>query len=944
MSFPGLFRRSHRAEVTHPAVARAASAVVEPLEGREYFATVQPGFTFSTAYTIPAGKEALALNFAPGGRIIYAEKAGNVRVIVNGTLRSTPVFSIATDGYAERGLTGLALDPNFATNGYVYAYYCRPDPSNPNQPNNNAKNRLSRFKINLSTYTRDTSVPEKILLDNLASTTGFHNGGALHFGPDGKLYVGVGEAGPPTPNGSSPASDLNSLSGKILRINPDGTIPGDNPFAGQAGKRGEIWAYGLRNPFTFAIQPGTGRIYANDVGSYKYEEVNEIVKGGNYGWPAAEGPDNGNPNYIDPVYSYSHAGGQSALTGGVFMTGGNFPASLVGKYFATDAFWKPKGAASATPFIRVIDPNTKQLMTFNGSPNWANAVNGALDLDVGPDGALYGIAPYSGKIFKIAWTGGGTSNQTPTAVAAADATSGTLPLTVHFSGAGSSDPDGDALTYTWNFGDGTTGTGLNVTKTYATAGKYSATLTVSDGKGGSDTALPIAISAGDRAPAAAVTLSAPGGTYDGGEVVSFSGTASDPEDGALPASAFSWRVELHHLDHVHPFLDNLTGKTGTFTIPKDAETSPVQWYRVYLTVTDSGGTQTTVFKDVQPNLKKLTLASNVPGISLTLDGAPQSTPTTVTGVAGTHRVITAPATQVVGGKTYKFVGWSDGGAASHLIDFPAADTTYTATYQVSGTTTGAAVTAISIINADTEKVTGTLNSGATINLNLTPRINLRAETTGTVGSVVFTLNGVRYRTENFAPYSIAGENGVDYQPWNVAPGSYTLTVTPFGGKDGTGTAGTAKTVTFTVTKTGTVAQGLAATYFDNKDFTGTTVKRTDATVNFGWGLGSPAAGIGADTFSVRWTGKIKPAATGTYTFYTQSDDAARVYVNGQLVVNAFAAHAFREDSGTITLTAGVKYDIKVEYFEGTGAAIMKLLWSGPGVAKQVVPTSALFTA
>src|SRR6185369_13141471 len=114
---------------------------------------------------------------------------------------------------------------------------------------------------------------------------GNHNAGAVHFGPDGKLYIATGDGGTATR-----AQDLNDLHGKILRINRDGTIPSDNPFAGQAGRRPEIWAYGLRNPFTFAFQSGTGRMFINDVGNTTWEEINDgSIPGSNFGWPIHEG-------------------------------------------------------------------------------------------------------------------------------------------------------------------------------------------------------------------------------------------------------------------------------------------------------------------------------------------------------------------------------------------------------------------------------------------------------------------------------------------------------------------------------------------------------------------------------------------------------------------------------------------------------------------------------
>jgi hypothetical protein len=138
--------------------------------------------------------------------------------------------------------------------------------------------------------------------------------------------------------------------------------------------------------------------------------------------------------------------------------------------------------------------------------------------------------------------------------------------------------------------------------------------------------------------------------------------------------------------------------------------------------------------------------------------------------------------------------------------------------------------------------------------------------------------------------------------------------------------------------------GLSAQYFDNSDLTAPKVARTDATVNFDWGAGSPDPSIGADTFSVRWTGQVEATTTATYTFYTVSDDGVRLWVNGQLLINNWTNHGATENSGTIALTAGQKYDVKMEFFDGGGGAVAKLLWSAPTIAKQVIPKSQLYPA
>ena len=250
-------------------------------------ATVPSGFSHSQIGGALASPTAFAI--APDGRVFVCEQGGRLRVVKNGTLLATPFMTLTVDSAGERGLLGVAFDPAFATNHYVYVYYTATAPAK--------HNRLSRFTAN-----GDVAVAGSQLilleLNNLSSATN-HNGGALHFGKDGKLYVAVGENATP-----SNAQTKTNLLGKLLRLNPNGTIPTDNPFYSTAsGVNRAIWALGLRNPFTFAVQPGTGRIFINDVGQGTFEEVNEGVKGVNYGWPTTEGPTS-NVDFEGPVYSY----------------------------------------------------------------------------------------------------------------------------------------------------------------------------------------------------------------------------------------------------------------------------------------------------------------------------------------------------------------------------------------------------------------------------------------------------------------------------------------------------------------------------------------------------------------------------------------------------------------------------------------------------------------
>ena len=258
--------------------------------------------------------------FAPDGRIFVAQQGGALRVIRNNTLLTNPFISLTVSSSDERGLIGIALDPDFQTNNYIYLYYT--------VPGSPAHNRISRFTANgdVALAGSESIVLE---LDPLSGATN-HNGGAMHFGKDGKLYVAIGENAT-----SSYAQNLDTYHGKLLRINKDGSVPEGNPFTTGSEQRKRVWAYGLRNPYTFSIHPTTGRILVNDVGQNTWEEINDATTGGrNFGWPATEGMFNQNtyPNFTNPIYAYPHGGGDGngcAIAGGTFFspTTSNYPST-----------------------------------------------------------------------------------------------------------------------------------------------------------------------------------------------------------------------------------------------------------------------------------------------------------------------------------------------------------------------------------------------------------------------------------------------------------------------------------------------------------------------------------------------------------------------------------------------------------------------------------------
>ena len=269
--------------------------------------TEPAGFTRNQIW-VTGLSSATAFAQAPDGRLFVSQQAGAMRVVKNGTLLSTPFMSLSVDANGERGLLGVAFHPNFTTNNFVYAYYTT--------ASGGTHNRISRFTANGDVV----AAGSELVLVDLPALSGAtnHNGGAMHFGLDGKLYVAVGDNA-----NSSNAPLLTSVFGKILRFNDDGTIPTDNPFfTTQTGLARAIWARGLRNPFTFAVQPATGRIHINDVGQNTWEEINLGVPGADYGWPASEGPDNVSGGVTGPLFTYKHSATSPAGSGpGGFFVG-----------------------------------------------------------------------------------------------------------------------------------------------------------------------------------------------------------------------------------------------------------------------------------------------------------------------------------------------------------------------------------------------------------------------------------------------------------------------------------------------------------------------------------------------------------------------------------------------------------------------------------------------
>ncbi len=657
---------------------------VSHLEERIAPATLPTGFVETGINTVANPfSSATAMEFAPDGKLFVLEQAGTIEVYSGSGTSWTRLQTnfltnvpLSVDSFFERGMLGITFDPSYASNRFVYLYYTTTVAP--------VHNRVIRVTANATGDLALAGTLTPIVeLDNLSA--GNHNGGAIHFGPDGKLYVAVGENAVP-----ANAQSITTRLGKMLRYNSDGTIPAGNPtsipgIAGTTtGANQAIWAAGLRNPYTFTFHPTTGQMYINDVGQNAWEEINIGAAGANYGWSSTEGrfTQASFPNFTNPIVAYAHSGGTTnyppggptytgfAITGGAFYVSAAypFPSDYVGDYFFADY---------VSGFIKRFDPTTNTVINF------ATSALGCVELKVGTDGCLYylardAISSASGRVFRVNFTGSSAPYivTPPTNQTVAEGHPATF--TVQAGGPG--------ISYQWirNGGDilGATSASytipspmladngavfsVRVTNTTNNVTSTTATLTVNM----------------NQPPIPTILTPIAGTFFSYGNAFSYSGSATDPEDGTLAGAAFTWWVTYHTGGLERPFIPETPGNTtGMFSIPNISPyTLPDVFYRVHLRVQDINGSTTEVTRDLQPNVAQVTLATNPAGGTVLLDGMSFTTPYVFTGVAGQQRALSVPVPATIGGLAYSWVSWSDTGALTHDILTPLANTTYTATF------------------------------------------------------------------------------------------------------------------------------------------------------------------------------------------------------------------------------------------------------------------------
>ncbi len=331
---------------------------------------------FTKAAEVPGGFEvttvleginaATAFTFTPDGRILILDQTGKILVLKDQKLLPDPMLELEVDDYWERGLIGITLHPDFPKEPHIFVNYTPAKPY--------PHHRISRFTVRADKVVADSEV---VLFEGDdqtklgGSVPHGHQGGPIRIGPDRKLYIALGEQ-----TAGQPSQRLDSLLGKILRINMDGTIPVDNPFYEQTkGKYRAIWATGIRNPYGLEFHPLTAKLYENDVGQSAWEEINIIQPGANYGWPKTEGFSD-KTEFTNPIHAYPPVIGRS-ITGGVFYKGGreSFPEKYHLQYFFADFM---------NHWIRFIDPQNPE-----SSKLFAKNLNGPVDLYSAPDGSLY---------------------------------------------------------------------------------------------------------------------------------------------------------------------------------------------------------------------------------------------------------------------------------------------------------------------------------------------------------------------------------------------------------------------------------------------------------------------------------------------------------------------------------------------------------------------------
>ncbi|UJL45762.1 PQQ-dependent sugar dehydrogenase [Virgibacillus sp. NKC19-16] len=540
-----------------------------------------------------------------GEEIIYAISIEGGVYEVSPTGNVNELLSIDTTTSSEHGLKSIALDPNFEDNGYIYLAYTEPE---------TFLEHVSRFTYENGTIDSDS---EEVLLEIQSEDICCHQMGGLEFGPDGKLYISVGDNNPathgPQVESVETAQNLQDLRGKILRINPDGSIPEDNPFVDDDNARDEIYAYGFRSPFKMDIDQETGDVWVGDVGPDHPTDDNDVMKvvregGENHGWPYIMGgecydefeEECAEEDITESVFWYPYpeterwgSGGRSITAAGIYhhnydeeSNAGGLTAEHDGKLLTYDFSREWLKAVELDEEYNVVDV---QDIVPQGELNLPTSSV------YGPDGSLY-ITEFGDDWWESNDNAGirkiyyGEEIQYPVAQGEISEEDGHAPLEVEFDASNSYDPDGQEITFEWEFGDGNTSNDVNATHTYTENGQYHVTLTVTNTETGRIDIWSDTIVVGNTAPEVEITSHSDGMFFNEGEEITLTAEAWDDEDGEISCENFLWQLNLLHDTHGHPQA-NQSGCEATYDLSMDGShhMSDNVWWEAALTVEDSGG-------------------------------------------------------------------------------------------------------------------------------------------------------------------------------------------------------------------------------------------------------------------------------------------------------------------------------------------------------------------
>lgn len=632
----------------------------------------QPVFPEGFAYSeIISGLESVStFCILPDGSILIGKQEGEIYHFKEGMVSPNPTLSIPTIAGADRGLVGIAADPDFSENHYIYCTYTLED---------NSHNRVSRFQLQAEDHSDEHDhieflygelSSEEVIVELSPLRGPWHAGGAIVFDSKGYMFVTTGDNSTP-----DNAQDLSTTHGKVLRLHKDGSIPTDNPFYHVGGSASMVWGYGLRNPYTMTINPNNDRIFINDVGKDSWEEINDASEPGrNFGWPLFEGSSNGGDGLTDPVYTYYHtkpftSTTGSSITGGAFYVNSEvYPEKYHNKYFFIDL---------GGSWINVIDPNNPATPEVFAT----NLQRGPIYLTQGLDGFLYYFSRQENILFRVEYH----TQDEPYIVQQPKSQRTLIGERTRFIVSATGKVP---LSYQW-YKDGNpiknaTSSVFSFSNTQATrVGNYSVKITNSFGSVTSEPA-SLQVYSLEDIPNVEIVYPSPNSLYSAGDTLLLVAKAFDQQDGEISPSSFTWWADFHHDTHAHDGPPIQEGSDrATYIVPDIGETSSNVWFNFRAVVEDSDGYSSTANIIIYPRTSTLTFETVPPGLNVSVDGPLYEAPKTFEFVEGLRVNVTAPAPQYLNDDediAYYFNNWSTGADKSHLMTVPDEDYTLIANY------------------------------------------------------------------------------------------------------------------------------------------------------------------------------------------------------------------------------------------------------------------------